>query len=270
MIGLILGETQIGYLIIKKLKSLNINYKIIDISQKKIFKKDKNSYSLSIGQLGKAISILKSNKCKKLIFAGRVIRPNFIKTKFDLKALYYLPKIIKSSTKGDAYIIKEIIKIFKKEKLQIVSQTYFNKELSLEKGTITKSKIDSKSNNDFKLGKDIIYDLKTNNIGQAVVVRNNHIIALENQQGTDSMLDRASKILKKFYNTKKRAGVLIKFPKSNQDLRVDLPTIGIKTVKKCVKIGLKGIVLKSKYNILLDIKKVIKIANKNKIFIAIK
>ena len=111
MIGLVLGETQLGKLILKKIKSLNLRYTIIDISKKKIFKKDKNSYQLSIGQLGKAISILKKNNCNKVIFAGRVSRPNFLKTKFDLKALFYLPKIIKGSKKGDAYIIKEFLLI---------------------------------------------------------------------------------------------------------------------------------------------------------------
>ena len=83
MIGLVLGETQLGSLIIKKLILLKKNFIIIDISSKKIFRKNENSYSLSIGQLGKAISILKRNNCKKIIFAGRINRPNFSKTRFD-------------------------------------------------------------------------------------------------------------------------------------------------------------------------------------------
>ena len=66
MIGLVLGETKLGSLIIKKLKNLNIKYTIIDISKKKIFKKYKYSYQLSIGQIGKAISILKKRNCKKI------------------------------------------------------------------------------------------------------------------------------------------------------------------------------------------------------------
>ena len=59
MIGLVLGETKLGSLIIKKLRLLKKKFIVIDISYKKIFKKDKNSFSLSIGQLGKAISIFK-------------------------------------------------------------------------------------------------------------------------------------------------------------------------------------------------------------------
>ena len=95
MIGLVLGDTQLGNLIIKKLILLKKQHIIIDISKKKIFKRHKNSFSLTIGQLGKAISILKKHNCEKIIFAGRVSRPNFSKTKFDFKALYYLPKIVK-------------------------------------------------------------------------------------------------------------------------------------------------------------------------------
>ena len=65
-------------------------------------------------------------------------------------------------------------------------------------------------------------------------------------------------------------GILIKFPKKKQDLRMDLPTIGIQTIKDCKKYGLKGIVLKSKKNIFLDKSKSIEFADKNKIFILIK
>ena len=270
MIGLVLGETQLGRLIVSKLDILKIKYVIIDISKKKLFKKNKNSHSLSIGQLGKAISIFKKNKCKKVIFAGRVPRPNFTKTKFDFKSLFYLPKIIKSSKKGDSYIIKEIIKIFKRENIKIVKQTFYNSELVMQKGTLTKIKEDLISKNDIAIGKSVIHDLKDNNVGQAVVIRNNHVIAVEDQHGTDSMLNRANSVIKKFYKSKKKEGVLLKFPKSNQDNRIDIPTIGIKTLKKCAKIGLKGIVLKSQQNILLDKKKSITFANKNKMFITVK
>ena len=63
-------------------------------------------------------------------------------------------------------------------------------------------------------------------------------------------------------------GVLVKFPKKKQDLRVDLPTIGLKTLIQCKRAGLKGIVLKNKQNVCLNKKKLINYANKNKIFIA--
>tara|TARA_Y100000590_G_scaffold64744_1_gene69800 strand:- start:14513 stop:15325 length:813 start_codon:yes stop_codon:yes gene_type:complete len=268
MLGLILGETQLGNLIIKKLKFLKKKFIIIDISKKKIFSKYKNSYSLSIGQLGKAISILKKNDCKNIIFAGKISRPNFSKTKFDFKALYYLPSIIKAAKKGDAFIIKIIIKIFKKHGFKIINSMFFNKELILKKGNYTKTKPNDRNKKDILKGKIIVTDLKEHNVGQAVVIRGGYVIAIEGQNGTDEMLKRANLLIKRVTTKNKRDGVLLKFPKQNQDLRVDLPTIGIKTINKCVKIGLKGIAVKANRNIFLDNKKCIYLANKNKMFIS--
>jgi len=267
MIGLVLGETQLGNLIIKKLKLLKKRFLIIDISKKKIFKKNKNFFPLSIGQLGKAILILKKHECKKIIFAGKVTTPNFSKTKFDFKALYYLPKIIKGAKKGDTSIIKVVIEIFKKEGFKIISSTFFNPELLLKRGNYTKTKPDFLSKKDMLKGKSVIADLNRRGAGQGVVIRNSYVITIEGPDGTDAMLKRANILFKRFSYKNKRQGILLKFPKRNQDLRVDLPTVGIKTIKKCIKIGLKGIVVKANQNIFLDRSKCINLANKNKMFI---
>ena len=88
MIGLIFGETEFPKYILKKIKKKE-KYLIIDLTKKKIYKKDKNSHSVSIGQFGKIISILKSKNCKKVLFAGRVAKPNFKSVKLDLKGIYY-------------------------------------------------------------------------------------------------------------------------------------------------------------------------------------
>ena len=111
MIGLIFGDTDFPKEILKAVKKRKIKYLIIDLSKSKKYKKDKKSYSVSIGEFGKIISILKDNSCKKVLFAGKVSKPNFSKLKLDLKGIYYIPRIIKSSKLGDAAILKEIIKI---------------------------------------------------------------------------------------------------------------------------------------------------------------
>ena len=76
MIGLIFGGTNFPIEILKKVKKKKLNYLIIDISKTKKFKKDRYSYSISIGQFGKIIKILKDNNCKKVLFAGKVTKPN--------------------------------------------------------------------------------------------------------------------------------------------------------------------------------------------------
>ena len=134
MIGLIFGDTDFPKIVLKKVIKKRKKYFIIDLSKKNIFKNNKHSYRLSIGQFGKIISIIKKNKCKKVLFAGKVNKPNFSKIKLDLKGIYFISRIIKSSRLGDAAILKEIIKILKEEKINTISSLTFNPELTLKEG----------------------------------------------------------------------------------------------------------------------------------------
>ena len=260
LIGLIFGETDFPKQNLKKIKKKK-KYLIVDLTKTKIFKKDKNSYSVSIGQFGKIISILKKNNCNKVLFAGKVDKPNFSKLKLDFKGIYYIPRIIKSSKLGDAAILKEIIKILKKEKINTLSSTIFTPELSLTKGNYSKIRPDTQDKKDINKSIKVLNKTRAYSYSQGAVSRNNKIIAVEGKEGTQKMLSNIKN---------KGNGVLVKFPKKKQDTRVDLPTVGLNTLKQCTKAGLKGIVLKHKKNILLDKKKCIQYANKNKMFILVK
>jgi len=260
MIGLIFGETDFPKQILKKIKKKE-KYIIIDLTKNRYFKKDKNSYGVSIGQFGKIIHILKENNCKKVLFAGKVNKPNFSKLKLDFKGIYYIPRIIKSSKLGDAAILKEIIKIFKKEKINTLSSTIFTPELSLKKGIYSKTKPNTQDKKDINKSIKVLNKTGAYTYSQGAVSRNNKIIGIEGKGGTQKMLSNIKN---------KGNGVLVKFPKKKQDTRVDLPTVGLNTLKQCTKAGLKGIVLKHKKNILLDKKKCIQYANKNKMFILVK
>ena len=141
MIGLIFGETDFPKQILKKVKNRK-KYLIIDLTKNKNFKKNRNSYSVALGQFGKIIRILKKNKCKKVLFAGKVKKPRFSKLRLDFKGIYYMPRIIKSFKLGDAAVLKEIINIFKKEKIITISSVTFNPELTLKKGNYSKIKPD--------------------------------------------------------------------------------------------------------------------------------
>ena len=133
MIGLIFGDTDFPNEILKTVKKRKIKYLIIDLSKSKKFKKNRKSYSVSIGQFGKILNILKENNCKKVLFAGKVNKPNFSKLKLDLKGIYYIQRIIKASKLGDAAILKEIIKILDQNKIKTENSLIYNPELSLKK-----------------------------------------------------------------------------------------------------------------------------------------
>ncbi len=261
MIGLFLGDTDFSNIVLNKIKRRKKKYFIIDFSKKGKFQKDKNSYRISIGRFGQIINLIKEKKSNKVLFAGKIAKPEFSKLRLDLKGIYYMPSIIRASKLGDAAIIKSIIKILKNERIKVLSSIYFNPELAVKKGNYTRIK-PSKIDNHF-INKGISYFSKFNSLDhiQALIIKEDEVIAKEDNKGTQRMLSR----LKKNSN-----GILIKYPKKKQDLRMDLPTIGLQTLKDCKKFGLKGIVLKSKKNIFLDKIKCIKFANKNKIFISVK
>jgi len=264
MIGLIFGETRFPKEILKKIKKKRLKYLIIDLTKRRTFKKDRHSHTVSIGQVGKVIKILRENKCKKVLFAGKVEKPNFSKLRLDFKGIYYIPRIIKSSKLGDVAILKEIIKILRQERISTISSLIFNPELTLKKGNYSKTKPNREDKRDIKKAITTLSKLKQYNFSQGAVVRNRKVVAIEGKGGTQKMLKRCKS--KKFKNQ----GVLVKFPKKKQDLRIDLPTVGLKTLTQCKSAGLKGIVLKSKQNIFLERKKCISFANKNKMFITIK
>ena len=264
MIGLIFGDTDFPKEILKNIKKKRIKYLIIDISKLKKFKKNKNSYPVSIGQFGKIIKILKENNCKKVLFAGKVNKPNFSKLKLDLKGIYYIPRIIKASKLGDAAILKEIIKILDQNKIKTENSLKFNPELSLKKGNFSKIKPNKLDQSDIIKAIKTLKNLRQYNFSQGVVVRNKKVVSIEGKGGTKKMLEKSRS--KKFRNH----GVLVKLPKKKQDLRIDLPTIGLKTLKQSKIAGLKGIVVKNKQHVFLDKTKCINFANKNKMFISVK
>ena len=260
MIGLFLGDTAFSEIVLNKIKKLKKKYFIIDFSRNSKFKKNNYTHRITIGKFGKIIKLIKEKKSKRVLFAGKIAKPKFSSLRLDLKGIYYMPSIIKASKKGDAAIIKTIIKILNNEGIKVISSITFNPELALKSGNYTKLKPNKKDLASIKRG--INYFNKSNDLDhvQALIVKDSKIIAKEGRAGTRKMLSKLKK---------KTQSILIKFPKKKQDLRMDLPTIGLQTIKDCKKYGLKGIVLKSKKNIILNKSKCIKFANNNRIFIKI-
>ena len=184
--------------------------------------------------------------------------------KLDFKGIYHIPQIIKASKIGDAAILKEVINIFKKEKISTLSSLFFTPALTLKQGTHTKLKPNDNDRKDIRRAISFLSKLNSYSFSQGVVVRNNKVLIVEGIRGTQQMLNDIKK------QQQFPSGVLVKLPKKKQDLRIDLPAIGLKTLYQCKKAGLKGIVLKNKQNVCLNKKLLIQSANKNRMFIVVK
>ena len=260
MIGLFLGEKELPIEILKKIERKKLNYFIIDLTKNNKFKKNKNSFFINIGKFGEILKLIKFKKCKKVIFAGNIIKPKISKLKLDLKGLMYIPRVIKAAKLGDAAILKVLIKILSENDIKVIKLNTFNPELTLKKGIYTKIKPSNSDKKEIFQGIKILKKINSYNHTQAAIIRNNKVISLEKRKGTKEMIKSIAK-------SKDKRGILIKLPKLKQDLRVDIPTIGLDTFKDCNSVGIKGIVVKSNQNIILNKKESIKYANRNKLFL---
>ena len=171
MIGLILGDTSFPIEILKKIKKNKLKYLIIDLSKSKKFKKIKNLILFQLDSLVKSLIFLNKITAKKLLFAGKVSKPNFSKLKLDLKGIYYIPRIIKVSKLGDAAILKEIIKILNQQQIKTISSLTYNPELTLKRGKYSKIKPNKEDKKNITKAITTLNKLNKYNFSQGTVVR---------------------------------------------------------------------------------------------------
>ena len=267
MIAVIAGEGTLPKVIIKKFQKKKINICIINLSKKKIINR-KNTYNLNITEISKILNLLKKNHCNEVILAGKVSRPNIDEFKLDYQIIKLLPEIIFNSKKGDSYLLDFIVNLFKKNKINVISCLKYLPEITAD-GFICPSKISNKDIADIRKGKMLLNHINSKfDVGQSIVINNGFVVGIEAAEGTDLMLNKIISIQKKI-NKGSLSGVLIKMPKKIQDIRVDIPTIGFRTIQNCIRAGIRGIALKKNENIFLDQKKSFKLIKQNNFFIKV-
>ncbi|MBN8827669.1 MAG: UDP-2,3-diacylglucosamine diphosphatase LpxI [Sphingobacteriia bacterium] len=248
-IGVIAGDGSIPLTLINNLRSQNIMPFVISLTYGNLLYCILNSIphlKCSIGELSKAIEFLKINSIKEIIIIGKVFRPNFSLLKPDKEAKKLLTKIIENKG-GDNKILSTVINFLENEHdLQIIPAHEFLKELLLSNDI--KSETDSNIKVDISIGINYLNKASEFDIGQAVVVRDQQIIAIEALEGTDEMLKRCVNLNKKH----KYGGVLVKMPKQNQNIKIDLPTIGLNTLKLADKANLNSIAIQKNKCFVVD------------------
>ena len=189
MIGIFAGSGTLPKEIFSFLNKNKKKYIILNLSNKKI----KNSIDVQLGQFGKILNILKKNKVRKAIFAGYVERPNLKNLKLDLKAISYIPKLVKVFKKGDGNILNFAKQILKKHNIKVINSHIYCKHLLVNKN-ITKCKPSSEDFKDFSKGKKILDTLSKFDIAQGILLDNGYVMAIEAAEGRDEMLKRVAKI----------------------------------------------------------------------------
>ncbi|MBT4989099.1 MAG: UDP-2,3-diacylglucosamine diphosphatase LpxI [Rickettsiales bacterium] len=265
--GIIAGSGEIPHYIINELSAQNTPFCVVSVGG--LFKRDNNSEILcnefSIGQVSGILNFLHSNNVTKLCLVGKVTKPKFSELKVDLKGSVLLAQIGKNKLLGDDNILRTVISFIEKHDIEVISALDIcDKLIMQDRGLYTKSKLYKDFEADVNITKDLHHDLAKFDIGQSLIMQDKRIIGIEGSEGTDNLIKRCEP----YIDVKNRKpAILAKFAKKNQDLRVDLPTIGLQTLQNMVRANIKILLVDSKNTLFVNKQEVLSFANENKILI---
>jgi UDP-2,3-diacylglucosamine hydrolase len=213
---------------------------------------------VKLGQLGKVIKALKKEGVKNALMAGTISkRKMFDGAKPDLKAISLMAKL---AIYHDDSILRGVANEFALEGIEIISSTFFLPELSVQPGCLTKRRPNKLEKSDIEFGWKMAKELGVLDIGQCVVVREKTVLAVEAMEGTDNTILRGGTLAKE-------KSVVVKVSKPNQDLRFDMPSVGLETVKAMNKVKASVLAVEAYKTLIFDKIEMINFANDNGISI---
>ncbi|MCK6103026.1 UDP-2,3-diacylglucosamine diphosphatase LpxI [Brevundimonas sp. EYE_349] len=195
-----------------------------------------------MAQIGAILKALKAQKCGAVCLAGIVSRPDFKTLKPDFKGATLLPGIVAAAAKGDDALLRKILSVFEAEGFAVEGADDILGGETLAPGALGALTPTPEQLSDLKKALHVAERSGELDIGQGAVVCDGLVLAVEAQEGTDAMLGRVANLPADLRgSTADRKGVLAKAPKPIQDLRVDMPVIGPRTVETAAAAGLAGI-----------------------------
>jgi DUF1009 family protein len=222
----------------------------------------------SLGELGKAIRLLKESGCTEVTLAGKVARPEFSKLKLDGRGALALPRVMAAALKGDDALLRALVAIFEKEGLRVIGSTDAACGLVSPLGVLGRFSPAPGQDADILHAIRVVAALGSLDIGQAAVVCEGLVLAVEAAEGTDAMLTRVAALPEALRGTSaNRKGVLVKAAKPKQERRVDLPVIGVHTVELVAAAGLSGIAVEGGAALIVNRARVIETADRFGIFV---
>ena len=263
-IGLISGDGNLPIYIGNSLEKKNIEitfFLLSSIKNKNIYK-NKKFVDINILSIKKIIDSLKKNKIKKIIFAGSISRPSIKDIGFDLETIKLAKKLLLEK-KGDDNLLNSIKKYLESKGFSFFNWTKYCPELFSTENYLTDIKPSKNALNNLLKANSIYQQFRKIDVGQSMVIQNQLVLGLEAIEGTDKLIERCN-----LYKRKGDKGIILKFSKKNQSNLIDIPLIGLETIKNIKKHNYEGIFLEKNKCLIIDKGKVINYANKNNIFIS--
>ena len=214
---------------------------------------------LAVSQI---VDILKAAQCTQCVFIGRLDRPDMSRPPADA-GLQEVMRRFAENPGGDDALLRAVLGYFEGQGFGIIGADALMQEFKAPAGCLTRVSSEGHAQ-DIERGIALLQALSPFDVGQACVISQGQVIAVEGPEGTDAMLARAGSILS---TRGDQSGVLIKYPKTSQDTRIDLPAIGPRTIANAIAAGLKGAVLKAEGALLIDREACVEAANTADFFI---
>jgi DUF1009 family protein len=224
---------------------------------------------LYLGQVGRFLRLARAAGCNDVVLIGSVVRPALWQLRLDLRTVIALPRIALGFRGGDNHLLSFIGRLVEGYGFHMVGAHEVAPEILVPEGNLGRFQPTERDRADIALGLNYLRAAGPFDIGQAVVLENKRVLAVEAAEGTDAMLTRVAEMRASGrIRSPAGTGVLVKAPKPGQDLRFDMPSIGPKTVEGAVRAGLAGIAVLAGRTIVAEPAQLVGAADRAKIFVA--
>jgi hypothetical protein len=223
---------------------------------------------LALGMVGRLLRLLRDEQCRDLMFIGALVRPSLSDLRLDWAAIKVLPTVIAAFRGGDDHLLTGIGKIFERQGIRLLGLKDVAPDLLMPEGCMTRARPDTAIEADIVKGRAVLAALSPFDIGQGCVVIDGHVVAVEDTGGTDGLLRRVEQLrCERRVRAKPGRGVLVKAPKSGQDLRFDLPALGPKTVEGLIAAQIAGVAVVAGHTVVAEPQAMIDAADRARLFV---
>lgn len=199
-----------------------------------------------LGQLGRFLDEIRRREIDEIVMVGALPRPSFGALAPELSTLKYLPHFARAFQGGDDHLLRGVISFFEGQGLRVLGPADIAPDLVAPVGPLGRHKPSAVACEAIATGFTLLAALSPFDIGQAAIIADHRVVAVEAAEGTDAMIDRVAGLVQAGrLKPGKGDGVLVKAPKLGQDLRVDMPAIGPDTVARVAAAGLAGIAVRA-------------------------
>jgi UDP-2,3-diacylglucosamine hydrolase len=223
---------------------------------------------IALGQFGRGRRLAAAEGCRQVAFIGSVIRPALHEIRLDWPTIRLLPRIARLYRGGDDQLLSGIGRIFQEHGFVLIGAHELATDIVVPCGPVGRLAPTPEDDADIATGLAVLSALGRFDIGQAVVVANNQVLAVEAAEGTDYLLARIAELKQAGrIRSQTKAGVLVKAPKPGQDARLDLPAIGPQTVAGVIRAGLAGLAVVAGGALVAEPERVAAAADAGRVFV---